>query len=330
MPVKEVRPEIKAGGIDVAVVDGVTDQVRYNKAGMAKIETGVAESVPSDGDELQFHINDNPVFKGEVHDVTDNGDGSISLTAYDEVFKTKQQGSVVTVESDYIRDIITRLLDFYDIDHRLNIDDDRKIKTTVEFSRRSPDKILDWLTKWLDILWWVDVETGEIVVGNPPVNEHQLEYVLDSSVEEGSPPFEKVVVYGESPTSRKGRGKEHLISKEKVKGVAGSGEPVHETKHKAVKSQEMADRTAKAILKEFWRQASLGSVTVVGRSDIRIWDRIQMPDHLGGKEYVVAGVKHRLNNKDGWTTEIKVAATVDELTPDVEDGEGGPPTRTTV
>jgi hypothetical protein len=316
MPTAEVDVSVTAGGVDIGIVDGVIDDTRLNKAGMAKIKTGVADELPEEGDELQASINDETVFTGEVYSSSDKGDGSIKVKAYDEFIKTKQAARCVFTEDDYLRSTIKRIFESYEIDYRLEIDDDRKIKTTVELSRRRPDKVLWWMVRWLDLLWWVDVSTGEIVVGDPPMSERQLEYVLEPGVEEGGPPYQKVVVYGESPKSRKGQSTEHLVSKERVKGVAGNGEPVYEHKSKSIKSQEQADRTAQALLKEFWMQSKLGSVKAVGRPDIRVYDTITMPEHLGGESHLVTGVKHRLNNDDGYTTTISVGANPNEVAED--------------
>jgi len=308
MPVDEVSVSVTAGGTEVGVIDGVVDDTRLNKAGMAKVKTGVADRLPEQGEEVRVRINDTPVFTGEVFSSTDNGDGSISVKAYDAFYNMKQPGDVASTHNDYVRDILSRLFEFFDIPYRLEIDDDKKLKTNVEFSNRKPDKILWTLVHWLDLLWWVDVETGEIVVGDPPMNERQLKYVLSPNAEEGGAPYSKVVVYGESPKSRKGQSTEHLVSKERVKGVAGTGEPVYEHKSKAIKSQEQADRTAKALLREFWMQSKVDGVTVVGRPDIRVFDTIQMPDHLGGETHLVAGLEHVLNNDDGYRTTINVGA----------------------
>jgi hypothetical protein len=316
MPVDEVSVSVTAGGIDIRVVDGEIDDTRLNKAGMAKIKTGVADELPAEGDELQAIINGEVVFTGEVYSSTDNGDGSIKVKAYDEFIKTKQAARCVFTEDDFLRSTIRRIFESYGIDYRLEIDDDRTIKTNVELSRRRPDKVLWWMVRWLDLLWWIDIETGELVVGDPPMNERQLEYVLNSGVEEGGAPYQKVVVYGESPKSRKGQSTEHLVSKERVKGVAGDGEPVYEHKSKAVKSQEQADRTARALLREFWMQSKLGSVKVVGRPDIHVYDTVTMPEHLGGESHLVTGVKHRLNNDDGFTTTISVGANPEEVAED--------------
>ena len=48
MPVDEVSVSVTAGGVDIGVVDGLIDTSRLNKAGMAKIKTGVADALPAE------------------------------------------------------------------------------------------------------------------------------------------------------------------------------------------------------------------------------------------------------------------------------------------
>jgi len=313
MPVDEVSVSVEAGGIDVKTIRGYSDTTRLNQAGVAEIKKGLATELPLEGDEFKMDINGERVFTGIVYSSSVNEDGTISIKAFDQFIKLKQAERCAFTENDRIRNIIKRILEAYDVDYRIQIDDDRKIVTTVELSHRKPEKVLWWLTKWLDILWWIDTETGELVVGNPSVEQKDIEFVLGSNVENGSPTYEKVIAYGESPKSRKGQQTEHLVAKERLKGTAGNGEPVLRTKSRAIRSQEQADRAAKALLRESWIQAKMGTVDIVGREDIRLFDRMTMPEILGGQTHTVTGIRHKLSNEDGYTTTLSVGADPEEI-----------------
>jgi hypothetical protein len=307
--VRKVDVSVTAGGADVDIIDGAFTNTRLNVAGRAKIKKGLTNELPERNDILKAEINGKPVFNGLVKSTTRNGDGTVSITAYDEFFIMKRATVPTETANDLLKNILKRLFERYSIRHRIEISDERKIKTTLEFSGKTLDEIAFWATKWMDLFWYVDTETGEVVVTSDlPANERDLEYVLNPTVENNEIPYSKVVVYGESPTSEKGQGKQHLISKKRVKGVAGSGEPVFRYKSKAVRTQEHADRAAASILREFFMQTKLGSVTVVGRPDVGVFDLFNMPEQLGGRSHVVGGVKHILNNEEGYKTRIDVAA----------------------
>jgi len=313
MPVDEVSVSASAGGVGIGIIKGYIHRTRLNQAGVAEIQKAVASGVPSTGDSFEVEINGTAVFNGIVFSTQFNEDGSVSIKAFDEIIKLKQAERCAFTENDRIRNIIKRILEAYDVDYRIQIDDDRKIVTTVELSHRKPEKVLWWLTRWLDIKWWVDPETGELVVGDPKPEDKDLQFVLDSGVEEGEPPYKKIVVYGESPKSEKGQETEHLIARDRLKAVAGKGEPVKKVKGRGIRSQEQADRTAKAILRESWTNAKMGSVKIVGREDIYLFDRITMPDRLGGAKHKVTGIRHDLSNEDGYTTTISVGADPEEV-----------------
>jgi hypothetical protein len=309
MPTAEVDVSVTAGGIDIAVIDGEVENTRLNVAGVANIKKGLAPELPERNDILTVEINGEPVFNGIIKSSADNGDGTVSVKAYDEFFIMKRATVPTETADDYLREMLRRLFERYNIRYRLEIPDGYgEIRTGVEFSSRTLDEVALWITRWLDLYWWVDVESGEVVVGEIPTDERQLEYVLDSGVDEGTPPYEKVVVYGESPKSQKGQSTQHLVAKNRLKATAGSGEPVFEYKSKAVTSAEMANRTARALLREFWAQSQVGSITCVGRPDIRVFDLARLPEHLGGAEYVVSSVKHRLSSEDGYRTKIDTIA----------------------
>lgn len=98
-------------------------------------------------------------------------------------------------------------------------------------------------------------------------------------------------------------------------------DPVFEYVNAEISTEEQARSVADNIAKELGEQQADGKVTVVGFPEIRPLDGIVMPQStdenaanfninqpMGGARYQVYKVKHKLNNSDGFLTEVNVAA----------------------
>ena len=193
--------------------------------------------------------------------------------------------------------------------------------------------ILQRLCRSVDWYWYVDYDNTVQVIDSfeyeyatnygherfnididltPPTGRtfliHELEYVMEASAGKLTPPYQRVVVTGsmsgDVPPER-----QHLQSKNPIRGVAKSesyspGDPTFTYRDELLTTQSNADKAAKAILAQLESQQTGGWVEVVGHPLIRPNDAIQMPDHMGGAQYMVADVEHTVDSQNGFTTRI--------------------------
>jgi len=138
--------------------------------------------------------------------------------------------------------------------------------------------------------------------------KHSLEYGKELiRVEEldFSPLYVSARIYGESPASVKGSDTFHWLTKQEVKGEAGSGAALS-IQDPAVKDKETAETVAKAKLNEL-KYTVVAVVETVGKPEIKLGDTIAlegMPTSAIKGELEVRGVEHYLSKVKGFTTKI--------------------------
>jgi len=138
--------------------------------------------------------------------------------------------------------------------------------------------------------------------------KHSLEYGKDViRVEESdfSPLYMSARVYGESPASVKGSDTFHWLTKQEVKGEAGSGVAffIHDP---ALKDAETAETVAKAKLNKL-EYTFAAVVETVGNPEIKLGDTVVlegMPSSAVGGELEVRSVEHYLSKIKGFTTRV--------------------------
>jgi len=138
--------------------------------------------------------------------------------------------------------------------------------------------------------------------------KHSLEYGKDIiSIEEldFSPVYVGTRIYGESPSSVKGSDTYHWLTKQEIKGEAGSGAAlsIHDP---AIKDKETAETVAKARLNKL-KYTLVAVVETVGKPEITLGDTVAvegMPTAALVDELDVRGVEHYLSKVKGFTTRI--------------------------
>lgn len=153
--------------------------------------------------------------------------------------------------------------------------------------------------------------------------------ILESEVNELTPSASCVKVYGESPSSFKGADTAHVISKEVVEGVAGSGEPVITFQDPMVKDKETADRVALAKL-EAIRSSLKGIIKTPGNPGVYTGDTIEIkeaPDARMNGEFEVTGVNHVFSSSEGYMTTIswRKRASISQTEPPLVERPSAPP-----
>ncbi len=139
---------------------------------------------------------------------------------------------------------------------------------------------------------------------------HQFQYgvnIFDFKLDESSPSFSTVEIYGESPSSL-GLGKDAYswLTKQEVKGSAGNGEAPLRICNPTLKDLDSAGIVAQSILEQISKSKS-GSLKVLGHPEIKLGDAIQisdMPDSNLDGTYKITGIKHKLSKHSGFITII--------------------------
>ncbi len=138
--------------------------------------------------------------------------------------------------------------------------------------------------------------------------KHSLEYgkeIIGVEELDFSPLFASARVYGESPASVKGSDTFHWLTKQEVKGEAGSGLAL--TLHDpAIKDKQTADTVADAMLNKL-KYTFAAVVETVGKPEIKLGDTVAlegMPRSAIQGELEVRGIEHYLSKVEGFTTRI--------------------------
>lgn len=138
--------------------------------------------------------------------------------------------------------------------------------------------------------------------------KHSLEYgkeIIRVEELDFSPLYVGAKIYGESPASVKGFDTSHWLTKQEVRGEAGSGVvlSIHDP---AIKDKETAENVAKAKLNKL-EYTFAAVVETVGKPEIKLGDTIDlegMPSSTIEGELEVRGIEHYLSKIKGFTTRI--------------------------
>jgi len=138
--------------------------------------------------------------------------------------------------------------------------------------------------------------------------KHSLEYskeIIQVEALDFSPPYVSAKIYGESPSSVKGSDTSHWLTKQEVKGEAGSGEAVS-VHDPAIKDKQTAETVARAKLDKL-KYTFVAAVETVGKPEISLGDTVALegiPDSAINAELEVRGIEHYLSKVKGFTTKI--------------------------
>ena len=117
-----------------------------------------------------------------------------------------------------------------------------------------------------------------------------------------------VVVFGASPTSL-GQGPDaaHWYAKKTVKGSAGGGEDVRRFYVPAARTTDSAAQIAQAIKDQ--TPLKRGQLRIIGDSSVSLGASVRLSDLPVSDQngtYTVTSVRHRLNTKRGFTTQLEL------------------------
>lgn len=190
-------------------------------------------------------------------------------------------------------------------------------------------KALDRIRKATRSETWFDRD-GVFHIGAPepgnPVENWNLQFIKDTSAGLSTPAWRSVQVIGSGVVSENGWKKMSLNSTVKSRSVEtmstdedldteALAKPVYQYRNLEIQTQAEADATAKKILTNLKDQNAKGKITVLGFPEVRPLDAVKMPESetqpMGGAEYGVVKVVHKINGSDGFLTDIHVGGLTD-------------------
>jgi hypothetical protein len=182
------------------------------------------------------------------------------------------------------------------------------------FDNARADAVLDVLAKATDTATRVTADNELQIappeqLGNPvPI---RLENIIDIAAGSRRPPFQSVQVVGNTATIEQGLNADHLIASQPVLAEAGSGQPTFLFEDDSINSQAEANNIANALLRRLQKQQQGGFALIVGRPDIRPFDRVTLPDAQGGGTFLVDSLEHSLSGTDGFRTRLSLSGTLE-------------------
>lgn len=295
---------------------------RYSKAAKILVK-GLTDNgeVPDNLEAMDAVVNGTLIGRGVINSAWKNEEGLVTAEAYDGVrrmkarkFKHNYSNNAEGGENagepprKVAEDIFKKAGVQFEIHtenqfaprHRQNIPegalDDLNININFNYHCAEAMKTL---CQHSGAVWYFTEENTGIYTYNANNVLHNVEGILRDDSGEQEMPYTKVVVYGSRSNPASG-----LAAMDIVKGTAGGGNRVYETTVNSIHNDHQAQVLAEEIMLEFRRQQSAGKIKMVGNEHIRPLDGIHIPDYAGGEEYLVGGVTHRINNDDGFITEI--------------------------
>lgn len=312
---------VQVAGQEIKPTSITVNTNRYSAAAQAEIEGLWDSGPPRIEDEVTVDLNRIRVFTGSVRKPSPGDGDSFTVTAMDNTKKFLKTKFDINFDQAYLGEMVDKImLDFPDIEYEYDFP--RPVQGSPNFDNMSVAQMLNQVSKWGGVLWWVDAYNKLwIKEAEPTIHQLGAEFVeSEPSAGKKESPYKKVIVTGESPVSQGfssasagGYGTEHVIAKRKVRGSAGSGEPVYRYESKQVRTNRQAQIAAEAILREFKMQRAEGNVAVIGEGPpIRPFDVIEMPDEFHNEQYLVSGIKHTFNDQDGMISDINCGGLIDD------------------
>lgn len=270
---------------------------------------GLIDRPPEEGTRLEALVLNEPVFAGTTTDPQTTGDGRTKLRAFDAARDLKRASLSQTFQEARIDTIAEVACEKAGVEYTIDLPAE---VTSAEYSETRCDTVVQKMADMGKAVWFVD-PSGTVRITQSigqVTTDHQLEYVIDTSAGKATPAYQSVRVYGSSPASvgapgrAGGRSAIHLLASSPLTATAGEGEPVYTYEDDDIRTQQQAQNVADSIYQKLQAQQKSGWVDVVGDAAIRPYDTITLPDHLGGEQYLVTGVRHQLGIDNGFTTRV--------------------------
>lgn len=310
---------VQVGAEEFSPVEIDISTNRFTTAARADVSAVLEEVMPRQGQALRIDINGVRAFTGSVESSQDQGDGSVSFHAFDLVKKLFRTPINATFDSATLRTVVQEVTNAIGTSAFIDVPLDTRV--SPEYNNTPATKVLNQVTKWGDVLWWVDRRNFlHVEPPNPTTHAFGPAFIeTGGDAGEKEIPYSRVIVVGGQAASESTSGDSpggeqaaHMLSKYSISASAGTGEPVFRYQSKQIRTSTQAQRVANAVLKAFMRQRAQGTVGVVGEGiPVRPLDVIEMPDKLNNERYLVNSIKHTFNNEDGLVTDVDCGGLID-------------------
>jgi hypothetical protein len=189
-------------------------------------------------------------------------------------------------------------------------------------------ELLDQIATLTESTYWFDKE-GTFIFGPPDISEYNLRYITETTAGITTPPYQSVKVIGTGVASEEGFTATNQITEEPIVKTAALEpvdqseggfevrenalrDPVYRYKSADLVTDQQVELAVNDLIQKIGEQQKTGEITVVGFPEVTLDDVLVMPDTpsqpMGGEDYSVTKITHRINNSDGFTTKIQVTA----------------------
>lgn len=343
MPLQNITAEANVGQQTVSVIEAEWKTRKIHDASLLNMKVLPDDPLEDLGDaqRCRLFINGETIASGSIFNATFNEDGSQTIKALDAAKKLKQFKYTGNFDEDparlAYREVCDKALVAYGTD--LNTEQYERaggIDANTPFTFDANDETcwamlnkIAFQTEWTwyvdadDTVWLAnDIYTSERYNDRRPMATKEITNVIERGEGQEVPPYQKVVVTGDSVSERNEGSIAHRLSKTPAFGAAqtdlwGPGDPIYTHVDRSIKTADQAVNQAKQILKSFRNKRKGGEITIPGRADIRPFDIVTMPspnenERFYGESYLVFKLDHKLTPSDGFKTTIYCGGLLDE------------------
>lgn len=189
-------------------------------------------------------------------------------------------------------------------------------------------ELLDEIANKTKSTHWFD-KRGTFNFGPPQISEYNIRYITDSTAGITTPPYQSVKVIGTGVASEEGYPAKNQLAEERIvkkvalenvdqsKGGYSTREgalrdPKYTYKSADLVTDQQVEFVANKLINKIGEQQKTGEITMVGFPEVTLDDVLVMPDSdsqpMGGEDYAVTKITHRINNGDGFITKVQVSA----------------------
>lgn len=327
-------------GWEVTELEAISS--RYNETDLVNatvVDPDFSEE-PTIGNFASLDIDGRRVFTGNVYNVSEkeknekDKTGKFEVKLMNDLHKAKNTEISISVEeqtpiSELVQQVCeeANLLCVTDLTWRVN--PARDVFITPDFSNMMASEALRKLAERANADWFVD-NYNILRFGMPDTEVKQVEYIKSpSKFGPVEPPYKGVKVVPDGAISNRGQQlayrlvnyipfvtKRALVYNDETGtweiNYYFTNQPTFVYRDEQIKTFQTAEAVADKFARELLRQVKGGKLVIVGDARIDERDVIELPDAYNNRRYFVGEVKHKINDSDGFTTEIKLEGVVPE------------------
>lgn len=329
-------------GWEVTDVEAVTS--RYNETDMVKatvVDPDFSEE-PTIGDFASLDIDGRRVFTGNVYDSSEKekqdteGTGKFEVKLMNDLHKAKNTDlSLAVTEPTPLSEVVQQVCGQADMlcttDLTWRPDDPSQTASdwTIgpDFTDKTAAEALDTLANWANADWFID-NYNVLRFGLPDAEVKPVEYIKsESKFGPVEPPYRGVRVTPSGAVSEESNSQNYALcgyaptsARRALDYDEETGtwevdsfytnEPVFTYEDEQIQTLETARAVAEKFARELLRQVQGGKLVIIGDATIDERDVVELPDFLNGQMYFIGEIKHKINDSDGFITELNLEGAV--------------------